>query len=35
MSERGNSIPYTEALESLSEVAVRQPIMKVLKYDAL
>lgn|SRR5574341_360543 len=35
MSERGNSIPYTEFLESLSEVAVRQPIMKVLRYDAL
>ena len=35
MAERGFSVPYTEALESLSEVAVRQPIMKVLKYDAL
>ena len=35
MSERGFSIPYTELLESLAEVSVRQPIMKVLKYDAL
>lgn len=35
MSERGFSIPYSEALESLAEVNVRQPIMKVLKYDAL
>lgn len=35
MSERGFSIPFTEALESLSMVAVKQPIMKVLKYDAL
>lgn len=35
MSERGFSIPYTEVLESLSEVSVRTPIMKVLKYDAL
>lgn len=35
MSERGFSIPYSEALESLAEVTVRQPIMKVLKYDAL
>jgi len=35
MSERGFSIPYSEALESLAEVSVRQPIMKVLKYDAL
>lgn len=35
MSERGFSIPYTEALESLAEVSVRQPIMKVLKYDAM
>jgi hypothetical protein len=34
MSERGFSIPYSEALESLAEVSVRQPIMKVLKYDA-
>lgn len=35
MSERGNSIPYTEFLESLAMVSVRQPIMKVLKYDAM
>lgn len=34
MSERGYSIPYSEFLESMSEVSVRQPIMKVLKYDA-
>ena len=34
MSERGFSIPYSEALESLAEVSVRQPIMKVLKNDA-
>lgn len=35
MSERGFSIPYTELLESLAMVSVRQPIMKVLKYDAM
>jgi hypothetical protein len=35
MSERGFSIPYTDALESLAEVSVRAPIMKVLRYDAL
>ena len=34
MNERGFSVPYTEALESLAMVSVRQPIMKVLKYDA-
>ena len=34
MSERGFSVPYTELLESLAMVTVRQPIMKVLKYDA-
>lgn len=34
MSERGFSVPYTEMLESLSQFTVRQPIMKVLKYDA-
>jgi hypothetical protein len=34
MSERGFAIPYSEALESLAEVSVRQPIMKVLKNDA-
>jgi len=35
MSERGFSIPYTELLESLSQFSVRQPLMKVLKYDAM
>ena len=35
MNERGFSVPYTEMLESLAMVSVRQPIMKVLKYDAL
>jgi hypothetical protein len=35
MNERGFSIPYTELLESLSQFSVRQPIMKVLKYDAM
>ena len=35
MSERGFSIPYSEFLESLSQFNVRQPIMKVLKYDAM
>lgn len=35
MSERGFSVPYTEFLESLAMMSVRQPIMKVLKYDAL
>ncbi len=34
MSERGFSVPYTELLENLSQFNVRQPIMKVLKYDA-
>lgn len=34
MSERGFSVPYTEKLESLAEMSVRQPIMKTLKYDA-
>lgn len=34
MNERGYSVPYTEALETLAMVSVRQPIMKVLKYDA-
>ena len=34
MNERGFSVPYTEALESLAMMSVRQPIMKVLKYDA-
>ena len=35
MSERGFSVPYTEALESLAMLTVRQPIMKILKYDAM
>ena len=35
MSERGFSVPYTEFLESMSMLSVRQPIMKVLKYDAM
>src|SRR3990167_3391888 len=35
MSERGFSVPYTEFLESMSQFGVRQPIMKVLKYDAM
>ncbi len=35
MNERGYSVPYTEFLESLAMVSVRQPIMKVLKYDAM
>src|SRR3990167_1787944 len=34
MNERGFSVPYTEFLESMSQFNVRQPIMKVLKYDA-
>lgn len=34
MSERGNSVPYTGMLEAMSQFNVRQPIMKVLKYDA-
>lgn len=34
MSERGMSVPYTEKLESLAQLAVRAPLMKVLKYDA-
>jgi N4-gp56 family major capsid protein len=34
MNERGFSVPYTELLESLSQFIVKQPIMKVLKYDA-
>lgn len=35
MLERGYSVPYTELLESLAMVSVRQPIMKILKYDAM
>lgn len=34
MNERGFSVPYTEMLESMSQFSVKQPIMKVLKYDA-
>lgn len=34
MNERGYSIPYTGMLEALSQFSVKQPIMKVLKYDA-
>ena len=34
MNERGFAVPYTEMLESMSQFAVREPIMKVLKYDA-
>ena len=34
MNERGFSVPYTEMLESMAMFSVRQPIMKVLKYDA-
>ena len=34
MSERGFSVPYTEKLESLAQLSVRAPLMKVLKYDA-
>ena len=34
MNERGFSVPYSEFLESMSQFTVRQPIMKVLKYDA-
>ena len=34
MAERGFSIPYTGLLENLAMVSVKQPIMKVLKYDA-
>jgi N4-gp56 family major capsid protein len=35
MNECGFSVPFTEMLESMSEFTVRQPIMKVLKYDAM
>lgn len=35
MSERGFSVPYSEFLESMAQFSVRQPIMKVLKYDAM
>lgn len=33
--ERGYSVPYSGFLESMAMVGVKQPIMKVLKYDAL
>ncbi len=35
MSERGFAVPYTGFLESLAKFSVKQPIMKVLKYDAM
>lgn len=35
MNERGFSVPYSGMLESLSQFSVKQPIMKVLKYDAM
>jgi N4-gp56 family major capsid protein len=35
MSERGFSVPFSEFLESMAIPAVRNPIMKVLKYDAM
>lgn len=34
MNERGVSVPYTGMLEAMSMFSVKQPIMKVLKYDA-
>lgn len=34
ISERGFSVPYTGKLEKLAQIAVRKPIMDVLKYDA-
>jgi N4-gp56 family major capsid protein len=34
MDERGFSVPYTGKLEKLSQFSVKEPIMKVLKYDA-
>ena len=34
VTERGFSVPYTGMLEAMSMFNVRQPIMKVLKYDA-
>lgn len=33
VNERGFSVPYTEKLEALAMLSVRQPIMKVLKDD--
>lgn len=35
VNERGFSVPFTEALETLSMLEVREPIMRVLRYDAL
>lgn len=35
MNERGVSVPYSEMLESMSQFAVKQPIMKILKDDAM
>ena len=34
VSERGFSVPYTEKLEKLAMIRVRQPIMDQLKYDS-
>ena len=34
VAERGMSVPYTGKLEKLAQIAVRKPIMDVLKYDA-
>ena len=34
MNERGFSVPYTGKLEALSQFVVKEPIMKVLRYDA-
>ena len=34
MNERGFSVPYTGMLEAMAMLSVKQPIMKVLKYDA-
>ncbi len=34
VTERGYSVPYTGMLEAMAMFNVRQPIMKVLKYDA-
>lgn len=35
MNERGYAVPFTEMLESMSQFSVKNPIMKVLKYDAM
>lgn len=34
ISERGFSVPYTQKLEKLAMISVRQPIMDQLKYDS-